>query len=321
MEEGKNKASYACDLHAHTTRSDGADTPQELIDHAVERGLKVLAITDHDIRPSKEICITETGMSVDAVAYAASKGVKLLRGIEISCETLVEDVHIVCFGCNWDAPFFEELEKNVVLSKVESYRKLTEALVHYGIYMTWEEVLDNGGNPVPEEKVQKKMIFELMARKGYTKDWSQAKLMVKNMARLQITRRKPDPVDIIRQVHALGGIAIMAHPYLVNEPVLSLGGMSSREDYIEYLIGTGLDGIEACYPYSKTSYGGTMSDYEIEAEVRKKYSNRVAIISGGSDYHADRKKGEKNPRELGECGITEEYFKSNKLLIGIIEQI
>ena len=46
---------YAVDLHCHTTRSDGADTPRELIDHAAARGLKVIAITDHDICPPEEI--------------------------------------------------------------------------------------------------------------------------------------------------------------------------------------------------------------------------------------------------------------------------
>ncbi|MFQ8897944.1 MAG: PHP domain-containing protein [[Clostridium] scindens] len=94
------KPNYTIDLHCHTNRSDGADTPKELVDQAAEAGMKVIAITDHDIRPVKTI----DGM--DAVEYAASKGVVLLRGIEISCQTTVEDCHIVCFGCDWNDPFF-----------------------------------------------------------------------------------------------------------------------------------------------------------------------------------------------------------------------
>jgi hypothetical protein len=111
--------------------------------------------------------------------------------------------------------------------------------------MTWEEVLENGGNPVAEEQVQKKMIFELIARKGYQKDWSSAKLMVKNTPSYQILREKPDPVQVIRQVHRCGGIVIMAHPYLVNEPVRLSSGTMDRAAYIGRLIEAGLDGIEA----------------------------------------------------------------------------
>lgn len=52
---------YPVDLHCHTTRSDGADTPQELIDRAAGLGMKVLAVTDHDIRPPREIRICNSG--------------------------------------------------------------------------------------------------------------------------------------------------------------------------------------------------------------------------------------------------------------------
>lgn len=368
------RPAYPVDLHCHTTRSDGADTPQQLIDHAADLGMKVIAITDHDIRPPKEIeIVNNTGADapaggtsdsavsrkrVDAVDYARSKGLLLLRGIEISCETTAEDCHIVCFGCDWDDPFFDRLEVSVVESKVCSYRELVRRLDADGMKMTWEEVLENGGRPVREDQVQKKMIFELMARKGYQPDWSAAKLLVKNTPAYQVLRQKPDPVGVIREIHRCGGIAIMAHPYLVNEPVRlpagrnpaanaagdtaenragdAAGFMSgsisrtvtgnrgmtesmitmTRAAYIDRLIEAGLDGIEACYSYAKTSYGGSLSPAQIGQEVRERYADRISIISGGSDYHADFKKGVKpeKARIIGECGITMEYFENCALL-------
>ena len=239
-----------------------------------------------------------------------------MRGIEISCETTAEDCHLVCLGCDWEDPFFDDLERAVVESKIGSYRELVRRLDADGMHMTWEEVLENGGNPVAEEQVQKKMIFELIARKGYQKDWSSAKLMVKNTPSYQILREKPDPVQVIRQVHRCGGIVIMAHPYLVNEPVRLPSGTMDRAAYIDRLIEAGLDGIEACYPYSKTSYGGSMTPEQIEREVTERYSGRLAIISGGSDYHADFRKGVSpaKARIIGESGITLEYFQQNALL-------
>ena len=42
------------------------------------------------------------------------------------------------------------------------------------------------------------------------------------------------------------------------------------------------------------------------------------MISGGSDYHADGKKGVANPRELGEGGVSFDYFRANPLLSALI---
>lgn len=47
---------------------------------------------------------------------------------------------------------------------------------------------------------------------------------------------------------------------------------------------------------------------EIEQNVRGLYGKRIRILSGGSDYHADAKKGAKKVRQIGECGLTMEDF-------------
>lgn len=113
---------YVCDLHCHTTRSDGNDTPEELIDRAVTKGMKVIAITDHDIVPPEEVLVE--GKAVDIVGYASSLGVNLVKGIEVSCDTDVEDVHILGYGCDWNDSFFAELDEQVKLSKINSYKSL-----------------------------------------------------------------------------------------------------------------------------------------------------------------------------------------------------
>ena len=172
-------ANYECDLHGHTNRSDGNDSPVEYIRHAVHRGVKILAITDHDIVPP-ELIELGGGKRQEITAYAKGVGVELLRGIEISCETYIDDVHLVCLGCDWNAPYFKELDEFTINSKVNSYRKLIDLLNEQGMEITWEEVLQNNGYPVQEQFVQKKMIFELMARKGYMESWKEAKLYVKN---------------------------------------------------------------------------------------------------------------------------------------------
>lgn len=306
---------YTCDLHLHTNRSDGSDTPKELIDCSAELGMAVIAITDHDVRPPETIPTKEG--DIDIVTYAQSKGLRLLRGIEISCETDIEDTHIVGFGCDWHLPYFADLEKSVVSSKVEGYKSLVDELNKKGIAVTWEEVLENNASPIPESAVQKKMIFELIARKGYAKSWNDAKLMVKNTPSFQINRKKPSAVSTIQAIRDTGGISILAHPYLIADLVRYEGKEVRRDDFIRALFSQGLDGIEANYTYDKTSYGGSMTKDQIAAEVIKNYGTAAKILSGGSDYHADHKKGVANAREIGEAGVTIEYFYSNPYLCAV----
>ncbi len=307
---------YKCDLHCHTNRSDGNDSLFEFIDHAVERGIKILAITDHDIIPSATININNEKIPI--VKYANSRNIRLILGIEISCETEIEDVHLICFGCDWNDEFFEELEKNTKISKIKSYHEQVEVLNKNGIQIDWNEILENRGNSICESQVQKKMIFELMADKGYATSWKEAKLMAKNRPEINVKRNKPRAVDIIRKIHDVDGIAILAHPYLISDTVFYEGERICRQNFIEELIASGLDGIEANYTYDKTSYNGSLSKEEICKEVIENYGKRLRIISGGSDYHADGKKGVENPRDMGECGLSESDFYSNQYLSKLI---
>lgn len=312
----KSISNYVCDLHGHTNRSDGNDSPLEFLLHAKERGMRIVAITDHDKRPPESVNVD--GREEEIVSYAESLGLKLIKGIEISCETEIEDCHLVCFGCDWESDLFQELDDFTIKSKVNSYRALVEMLDEIGMPMSWQEILDRWD--ISEKDVQKKMIFNMMAEKGYTESWSKAKLMVKRDKRLSISREKPDAVEIIHKIHRMGGIVILAHPYLMGESVDFRGRQISRNEFIDTLIFEGLDGIEARYTYDKTAYNGRLTKEEIYAEVIELYRSRLSIISGGSDYHADYMNGVRNPRDIGECGLTESEFYSNRILRKLIEQ-
>lgn len=310
------KPNYLHDLHCHTKRSDGNDEPIELIDRARDLGMKVVAITDHDVTPPAEV--VRDGTKMDISSYAASQGVKVIRGIEISCDTEVEDVHLVAFGCNWEDEHIGRLSEFIKQSKIKAYQRLTELLCEGGIQVRWEEVLEHNGERLRPEDVQKKHIFELIAQKGYARSWKEAKLLVRDNPALNVKREKPDPLETLDLVHEAGGIGILAHPHLIDETIAVNGRTIGRDEYIDRLVDRGLEGIEVCYPYSKTSYKGKMQDEQIWAEVRRRYAGVVKVLSGGSDYHADEKKGINNPRTLGECGVDEEYFNSNELLTRLV---
>lgn len=306
------KAPYECELHSHTVCSDGNDTPYELIENACARGIRVLALTDHDVIPPEEILLP-SGECRNFVAYAAERGICLLRGIEISCETQIEDVHLVGLCCDWTHPGMAKMAREIVLSKEEAYAETIRRLNERGFPMTLDEVLTVGNEKIRLSELQKKRIFDVMARKGYAKDWSEAKLLVREDPYFSVKRRKPAVLDMISLVHASGGIAILAHPYLIDETIQWQAERADRWTLLNALIDAGLDGMEVRYTYDKTICKDKRPREEIWQEVRERIAGRV-FASGGSDYHNDAKKGAKNPRELGECGLTlEELLSTPKL--------
>ena len=300
------KAPYECELHSHTVCSDGNDTPYELVEHAVDRGIRVLALTDHDVIPAESV-VLPSGETREITAYASERGVCLIRGVEFSCETNIEDVHLLGLGCDWTSPELVEQARLIVESKEEAYTETIRRLNERGYAMTMDEVLTVGDHKIPLADLQKKRIFDVLAQKGYAKDWSEAKLLVREDKYFSVKRKKPGVLEIIDIVHRAGGIAILAHPYLIDEIVLWQGEEVPRWTVLDALISHGLDGMEVRYTYDKTICKDTRPREVIWDEVRERISGRV-FASGGSDYHNDAKKGAKTPRELGECGLTMEEF-------------
>lgn len=306
---------FPCDMHSHTVRSDGNDTPQELIDNAAALGLHALGITDHDITPPLVLELAD-GRQMNTVEYAAGRGVRLVLGYEFSCDTWVDDVHICGYGLDWHHRDVLAEVAAAERSKSRAYEELCERLTAAGMPMDWEQDILHYAGPDGRaavrdpEDVQRKHIFEAMAAKGYAPTWSDAKILVRDNPGLNVQRRKIDPREAIALIHRCGGVAVLAHPYLIDATVqVPDRPARSRDEYIEELVAAGLDGIEVRYTYDKTTYKGTLTPEAIEAEVRSRYAGRLRMLSGGSDYHADHKKGAKKVRTLGERGLTVAEFE------------
>lgn len=82
------------DLHCHSTASDGALAPAVVVARAHERGVRVLALTDHD---------TLEGLD-EARAAATDLDMQLVNGIELSCTWGGATIHVLGYGFAVDAP-------------------------------------------------------------------------------------------------------------------------------------------------------------------------------------------------------------------------
>ena len=119
------------DLHVHSTESDGTLTPEDLVAEAKKAGLAAFALTDHDT--CQGVC--------KAMPLAASAGIELIPGIELSTDYHGKEVHIV--------GLYIDIENEQLLKKTAEYRKcrsernalMVEALQKEGLSITMEELV------------------------------------------------------------------------------------------------------------------------------------------------------------------------------------
>ena len=106
------------DLHCHSTASDGALAPAALVARAFEKGVRVLALTDHDTLEGLE----------EARAAALALNMTLVNGIELSCTWGGATIHVLGYGFDLNAParphFADYLvEAGYVKDRAEAFRK------------------------------------------------------------------------------------------------------------------------------------------------------------------------------------------------------
>lgn len=244
------------DLHIHTTASDGAFSPSEIVEKAVKRGLKGIAITDHDAIEGIE----------EAVVYASHHypGFLVIPGIEMNTTADGESVHILGYGIDYH-------NKNFIcsLQKMRGWReeralKIVEKLSTLGYSITYDEVaaLADGsiGRPhIARVLVNKKMIPSVQ--------WAFDHLLSKGK-KAYVPRHEFSPVQAVELIHHYGGVAILAHPGLINN--------QKEVRHLLDAIPPIIDGLEVHYPAHKL--------YQVE-KYKEWANERNLLITGGSDYH------------------------------------
>jgi predicted metal-dependent phosphoesterase TrpH len=260
------------DLHAHTTVSDGGDSPAELVEKAKAAGLSAIAVTDHD---------NDAGCA-EAMAAGAELGVEVVPGVEISCD--VEDyaergwtpdgrptMHLLgYFIPQRDNPLTE------ALAELQHYRADRNALMvdrlnELGIPVTFEEVSNEAGGP--GSQIGRPHFAAVLVRHGAVPDYQTAfdEYLAKG-AKAYLARKLYKPADAIELMISAGVVPVLAHPFTL---FLS---KDQLEGFVDELVAAGLAGIEG--------YHGDMPE-EAQEPFRALGRAKGLIVSGGSDYHGD----------------------------------
>ncbi len=249
------------DLHTHSLKSDGAQTPADVVRTAYDAGLSAMALADHD---------NIEGVP-EAMAEGARLGVEVIPAVELSAQSDTE-LHILGYFIDIHNKRLNEAMAYALQVRDQRQEETCRKLNEQGFAITMDELRQEAhGNPV----LCRAHFAQIMVRKGYAPSVQEAFSKYLSVGCYAYSNRQaltgPEAVSLIREA---GGIAVAAHLHLIKMPDAQL------KEYLKSLIPYGLDGVEGYY-----------TDYtpDMEQRYRAMAKELGLVISGGTDYHGANK--------------------------------
>jgi predicted metal-dependent phosphoesterase TrpH len=265
------------DLHTHSDRSDGTDSPRDLVRAAAAAGLDVVALTDHDNADGWE----------EAAQAAAEVGVVLVPGMEISCKHRGRGVHLLAYWPDPRHPDLVRLLDAVVQGRDDRMPRMVERLRDLGHDVTVDDVLAQASGAT---SIGRPHIADALVAKGVVADRDEAfERFLRNGGPAYVDRPAAPLDEAIRVVAEAGGVSVVAHPWgRDSAAVMQAADLAELRE-------AGLTGIEVDH-----------QDHAAEqrAELRGIAADLGLVVTGSSDHHGLGKVG----HDLG-CNLTapEEY--------------
>jgi predicted metal-dependent phosphoesterase TrpH len=272
------------DLHAHSTFSDGELTPALLIKEAFKRGLRAIALTDHDTINGLESAKTA------ALAEPNAENFHFIPGIEININWTgaksLRDVpgigpggefHLLGLGISAISPAFKTAIGELSRRREARNREILERMHELSIEASWKELVALSGG----HSLGRPHFASLLVQRKIVRNQNQAFARYLGVGKpLYVYKEGLDFEQATALIKESGGIPVLAHP-------MSLYVAWGRlPDLVKALKERGLMGIEAWHPLAKS---GTCRRLENLGKTLGLY------ITEGSDFHGmvrpDRKLG------------------------------
>jgi predicted metal-dependent phosphoesterase TrpH len=250
------------DLHAHTTCSDGTDSPLALVKKASSSGITVLGISDHD----------STAGWAEAVA-SLHGNLQLALGAEVSCLT-EEGISVHMLGLLFDGENkpLQQLLSDSRDTRIPRMKKMIENLQGAGYDITLEDV--SAATPAGAT-LGRPHLADALVRKKIVKSRDEAFTdLLNNDSPFYVSHLAPTPEDSIRAIRAAGGVAVIAHPFA------SRRGQILLPDSFSTLVAAGLNGIEVFHRDQSEDERNQLIEIARALDL---------VITGSSDYHGTGK--------------------------------
>lgn len=291
------------DLHMHTNKSDGALTPNQIIDEAVKANLQAISITDHD---------TIDAYTDEIIKYAKEQGIKLIVGVEISTKSDRCGIHVL--GYNFDLNN-EEFKQNLdrIRNARHDYLKAVAKKLEALNYKINVEELDKIKS-VTKAHISKDIIEneenreELLKQFGHIPNKGEfIETIMNENCPAYVQKVTVTPEAAAEMIRKAGGIVVLAHPVAyANEDNMTV------EEVQQLINKMKPDGIEAYYIYTNRN-----NEYinEIDKWLKlAKDNNLFATI--GSDFHM--KDGHHAEIGMNNVGVQLEEETIKKILSNLI---
>ena len=255
------------DLHSHTLHSDGDRTPDELLAEAARAGVQVLSVTDHD---------TVSGIGECRIA-AKKHGLRLVPGIELSCELHGREVHILGHFLDEQSPALGRLAAAMLTERRERMERMVKRAQEQGLAgVTLERVVAASGG----ENLGRPHLARALVDCGHAATIKDAfNRFLRTRGPLWVDRRRLTITEAVEIVHGAGGTTSVAHP--------GANGISRQE--LRVLAEAGVDAVEAHHPEHPPNQAEAFERWAAELNL---------LVTAGSDYHGptvqpDRKLGDR----------------------------
>lgn len=187
------------DLHCHSTISDGLLTPEELVAYAASKGVKVMALTDHD----------ELGGLLRARAAANNAGIQFINGVEVSVTWKRQTLHIVGLNIDPEHAELQQAFEAVRTGREMRAKEIALGLAKVGIYGAYEGAKALAGDAI----MTRSHFAQYLVQAGHARN-------MKSVFKKYMVKGKPGYVDYqwmslqqaVQLITASKGVAVLAHP-------------------------------------------------------------------------------------------------------------
>jgi 3',5'-nucleoside bisphosphate phosphatase len=277
------------DLHSHSTRSDGKESPTEVFEQAALAGVNILALTDHD---------TTSGWA-EAGAAATRLGLGFVPGIEVTTRAKVQSdgrerrisVHMLAYLTDPNHPGLTSVLGDSVATREVRARAMVD-LMAKDFDITWELVMEQLSEGAT---IGRPALADALVTLGVVSHRSEAfETILSKHGGYYIPSKTVDVFEAITLIREAGGVPVIAHPLGGAPDNLDRGDLP--QEHFEKLIAGGLAGFEIYHR-------------EVPPVAREWLLSLAAkhdlIVTGSSDYHGMDGK----PNRLGEHSTSPEMLE------------